>query len=185
MHLNTVKAFRHDVYQSFKQAKDALFNLVDALASEDRAQSLPELSLSPSFERKWSSTYEALEDGIIDAKALQQVFIAHVSQRFPVPLIAVDSTSIARPKARTSEDRSAQYVHNLPGSAKPVTSGWQSSTVVALPERPSGWTNAAYPRRPPPSRWRPCSCRKSLDSCPKKPSHCWTGATTRPGCGAN
>ena len=147
MHLNTLKAFRHDVYQSFKQARDALFNLVDALASEDRAQSLPELSLSPFFERKWSSTYEALEDGIIDTQTLQKVFIAHLPQRRSVPLIAVDSTSIARPKARTSEDRSAQYVHNLPESAKPVTYGWQFSTVVALPKKPSGGTYVLDQRR--------------------------------------
>lgn len=55
MHLNTLIQFRHEVYQSFEQAKDALFNLVNALVSEDCAQSLPELSLSPAFERKWSS----------------------------------------------------------------------------------------------------------------------------------
>lgn len=147
MNLNTLTSFRHGVYQSFQQARDALFNLADALASEDRAQSLPELSLSPAFERKWSSTYEALEDGIIDVQALQRVFIAHLPQRCPVPLIAVDSTSIARPKARTSEDRSAQYVHNLPESAKLVTYGWQFSTVVALPEKPSGWTYVLDQRR--------------------------------------
>lgn len=147
MNLTTLIEFRHGVYQSFKQARDALFNLGDALVSEDRAQSLPELSLSPFFERKWSSTYEALEDGIIDAQVLQQVFIEHLPQRCPMPLIAVDSTSIARPKARTSEDRSAQYVHNLPESAKPVTYGWQFSTVVALPEKPSGWTYVLDQRR--------------------------------------
>lgn len=117
------------------------------MASEDRAQSLPELSLSPFFERKWSSTYEALEDGIIDTQALQKAFITHLPQRSSLPLIAVDSTSIARPKARTSEDRSAQYVHNLPGSAKPVTYGWQFSTVVSLPEKPSGWTYVLDQRR--------------------------------------
>lgn len=147
MNLNTLKAFRHGVYQSFPRAKDALFNLVDALASEDRAQSLPELSLSPAFERKWPSTYEALEDGIIDAKSLQRVFLAHLPQRHPLPLIAVDGTNIARPKARTSEDRSAQYVHNLPESAKPVTYGWQFSTVVSLPEKPSGGTYVLDQRR--------------------------------------
>jgi hypothetical protein len=83
MNLNTVISFRHGVYQSFQQAKDALFNLGDALASEDRAQSLPELSLSPYFERKWPSTYEALEDGIIDEEKLQRVFTAHLPQRNP------------------------------------------------------------------------------------------------------
>jgi hypothetical protein len=51
MNLNTVKTFRHEVYQSFKQAKDAPFNLLDARASEDRAQSLPQLSVSPHFHR--------------------------------------------------------------------------------------------------------------------------------------
>jgi hypothetical protein len=62
MNLTTVKTFRHEVYQSFKQAKDTMFNLLDALANEDRALSLPELSLSPHFQRKWPSIYEALED---------------------------------------------------------------------------------------------------------------------------
>lgn len=147
MNLTTLREFRHGVYQSFKQARDALFNLADALVSEDRAQSLPELSLSPFFERTWSSTYEALEDGIIDVQALQQVFIAHLPPRCSMPLIAVDSTSSARPKARTSEDRSAQYVHNLPESAKPITYGWQFSTVVALPEKPSSWTYVLDQRR--------------------------------------
>lgn len=91
MNLNTLIEFRHGVYQSFKQAKDALFNLGDALAS----------------------TYEALEDGIIDAKRLSQVFLKHLPLRVPQSLIAVDSTHIARPKARTSEDRSTHYVHKL------------------------------------------------------------------------
>lgn len=145
--LNALIEFRYGIYQSFKQARDALFNLVDALASEDRAQSLPELSLSPFFERKWSSTYEALEDGIIDTQALHKVFITHLPQRSSVPMIAVDSTSIARPRARTSEDRSAQYVHNLPESAKLVTYGWSFSTVVALPEKPGSGTYVLDQRR--------------------------------------
>jgi hypothetical protein len=147
MNLNTLKVFRHEVYQSFEKASDALFNLADALASEDHAQSLPELSLSPFFERKWPSTYEALEDGVIDAKALQRAFLKHLPQRRPVPLIAVDGSNIARPKARTSEDRSAQYVHNLPESTKPVTYGWQFSTVVALPEKPGSGTYVLDQRR--------------------------------------
>lgn len=147
MNFNTVKTFRHEVYQSFKQAKDALFNVLDALASEDRAQSLPELSLSPHFQRKWPSIYEALEDGCIEGEELQKVFVNHLPMRSPFPLIAVDGSSIARAKARTSADRSAQHVHNLPESAKPVTYGWQFSTVVALPEKPSGWTYILSQRR--------------------------------------
>ena len=62
MSLNTLQAFRHEVYQNFPRAKDALFHLVDALASEDRAQSLAELSLSPAFERKWPEEKEKTGD---------------------------------------------------------------------------------------------------------------------------
>ncbi|HET8846823.1 MAG TPA: hypothetical protein VFN35_35500 [Ktedonobacteraceae bacterium] len=51
MHLNTWKAFRHEVFVCFLQAQDALFETVDALLTEDRARSFPELSLSPHFQR--------------------------------------------------------------------------------------------------------------------------------------
>src|SRR5438105_11177314 len=75
MNLNTLNAFRHAVYGCFKQAGDALFNTVDALSSETAAHSFPELSLSPLFERRWPSLYEAFEDGQIDAQQLRQVFV--------------------------------------------------------------------------------------------------------------
>ena len=116
MNRNTLKEFRHGVYGSLRKANDALFNLVDALLSEDRARSLPELSLSPHFERKWPSVYASLKDGDIDQNRLRKVFVTHL----PEPLegtdlwLAIDASGIARPKAVTSEDRSAQHVHNLP-----------------------------------------------------------------------
>jgi hypothetical protein len=63
MSSNTLNDFRHGMYGCFGNGKDALFNLVDALASEAGARSFPELSFSPFFERTWASLYEALEDG--------------------------------------------------------------------------------------------------------------------------
>src|SRR5436189_4089012 len=62
---------REDIYQCMKRASDALFNLTDALLSESQATSLAELSLSPRFERKWPSVYEALEDGSLDLEKLR------------------------------------------------------------------------------------------------------------------
>src|SRR5947199_275775 len=73
MNLNTLNEFRHGMYDCFGNAKDALFNLVDALSSEAGASSFPELSFSPFFERTWASLYEALEDGQIDADRLRQL----------------------------------------------------------------------------------------------------------------
>src|SRR5213593_3712154 len=55
MDLNTLQEFRHGMYHCFGNAKDALFNLVDALSSEAGASSFPELSFSPFFERTWAS----------------------------------------------------------------------------------------------------------------------------------
>jgi hypothetical protein len=74
MNLNTVQGFRHEVYGCFDRAADALFNTVDALLTETQAHSFPELSLSPWFERRWGSLYEAFEDGRIDQTRLRAVF---------------------------------------------------------------------------------------------------------------
>ena len=142
MNLNILKQFRQEVYGCFGQAKDALFNTVDALMTEDRAKSFPELSLSPHFERRWPSLYEGLEDGKIDQKRLQEVFARFLPQSHVQDLVwvGIDVSGIARPRARTSADRSALYVHNLPACKKPITFGWQFSTAVVLPPTPSSWT---------------------------------------------
>ena len=47
MNRNTLNDFRHKIYRCFGKARDALFNLVDALSSEAAAHSFPELSFSP------------------------------------------------------------------------------------------------------------------------------------------
>jgi hypothetical protein len=52
--------YRSEIYESFTRGADALFNLADALLAENQSKSLVQLSLSPFFERKWPSVYEAL-----------------------------------------------------------------------------------------------------------------------------
>jgi hypothetical protein len=140
--LNTLRQFRHEIHDCFLRAKDALFNTVDALITETQAKSFPELSQSLWFERKWPSLYEAFEDGRIDEAGLR----ATVARYLPKPeaqkrlWLGIDASKIARPEAQTSADRTAQHVHNLPECKKPITFGWQFSTVVVLPETPSSWT---------------------------------------------
>src|SRR5256714_15680227 len=75
MNLNTLQGFRQEVYGCFDRAADALFNSVDALLTETQAHSFPELSLSPSFERRWCSLYEAFEDGQIDQRRVCPGFL--------------------------------------------------------------------------------------------------------------
>ena len=140
MNLTILQDFRHDVYACFSRAADALFNTVDALLYETQAQSLPELSLSPFFERRWGSLYEAFEDGRIDQTRLRGVFAQYLLR--PVEgeqmWLGIDATSIERPESKTSPDRTVVYKANLPQSSKPISYGWQFSTVVILPNQRGG-----------------------------------------------
>jgi DDE superfamily endonuclease len=109
--------------------------------SEPQAKSFPEVSQSLWFERKWSSLYQAFQDGRIDEKRLRDLFARSLPKADVGKWlwIGIDASKIARPDAVTSADRSAPHVHNLPECKKPITLGWQFSTVV-LPGTPSSWT---------------------------------------------
>src|SRR5689334_7241258 len=136
------QTYRNEVYKSFTRGADSLFNLVDALLAESQAKSLAQLSLSPFFERKWSSVYEALEDGKIDVKRLRQAgvraLLADKGEQQAI-CIAVDTSGVERKDAETSDDRGIIYVSNLPQADKPITAGWTVSSVVLLPDSPSSW----------------------------------------------
>ena len=122
--------------------------------TETHAHSFPELSLSPFFERRWGSLYEAFEDGRIDQNRLRGVFaqVSAAAKRGGTVWLDIDATSIERPQSKTSPDRTVVYKTNLPESSNPISYGWQFSTVVLLPEQPSSWTavldQAAHPLGP-------------------------------------
>ncbi len=140
MNFNTLKQVRQQMYGCFPRAADALLELVDALSCEPNARSLPELSHSPVFRRKWGSVYEALEDGQIEAGRWSEVWTRALLRQHQGPVwISVDSTSIARPEAETSPDRGIIYVPNLPHAKRPVSVGWHFSTVMLLPTMRSSW----------------------------------------------
>src|SRR3989454_11020317 len=106
MNLNTLQAFRHEVYRCFDRAADALFNTVDALLTETQAHSFPELSLSPFFQRRWCSLYEAFEDGRIDQERLRRVFAQYLLR--PVEgervWLGLDATSIRSEERRVGKE---------------------------------------------------------------------------------
>jgi DDE superfamily endonuclease len=155
MDISTLRQLRHEIYQCFRRSPDALFEMVDALITETQAQSFPELSFSPFFQRKWPSLYEALQDGKIDEKMLQEIFVKYL----PVPsggkrlVLGTDATRIERPFSHASPDRTAMPMHNIPHAvpkkSTAITFGWGYSTVVVLPEEPSSWTFTLDQRRIP------------------------------------
>jgi len=117
------------------KARDALFNLVDALSSEAAAHSFPELSFSPFFERTWASLYEALEDGRIDAERLREVFVgfAPLPQAGEFVFLGIDTSNLYRPEAETASNRTLVPIANLPKNTHAASPGWVMSHVVLLP----------------------------------------------------
>jgi DDE superfamily endonuclease len=150
LHFNTLKQLRQRSYASFERGADALFTLGDALLCESQARSLVELSQSPCFERQWSSIYQALSHGRINEAALREAWgealLCDVPADQPV-WISVDASSVARPEAETSGDRGIIHICNLPRASKPISVGWQFSTVMLLPETPSSWVGILDQRR--------------------------------------
>jgi hypothetical protein len=143
MNGNRLKQIRQQVYDCMERGADALFNLADALLCESQARSLPELSLSPFFERRWPSLYEALEDGRINDEQLRAIWVkALLEERAESELICigVDTSNLTRANARTSADRTIIHLPNLPLVDKAISIGWMFSTVVLLPEQASSWT---------------------------------------------
>jgi hypothetical protein len=129
-----------------------LFNLKDALLCEMQAQSLPELSLSPFFERQWSSIYEGLQDGKINQEELRKLLVSTLLAQLEegkVVCLGTDATPIKRAEAETSEDRGYIHIPNLPLVDKAISVGWQWSNIVLLPDDPSSWTPPLDTRRIP------------------------------------
>lgn len=135
MHFNTLGPFRQQMYDCFERSRDALFNVCDALVSEPQARSLPELSLSAFFERRWPSVYEALQDGRINTDRLRKVFVHALieRQRADEPVwLGLDSSAMERLEADRSRDRGMISVPNMPHATKPVSVGWQIFDADAL-----------------------------------------------------
>jgi hypothetical protein len=154
MQYTILEVYRHNLYhECFTRAADALFDLADALLTDVGARSLIELSEATCFRRGWPSLYEALEDGLIDRAALRRVFLELLPQRLVGTrlVLGLDTSSILRPEAHTSKDRTLVYRSNLPNDATPVGPGWSFSALVVLPDPVSSWIYILDHRRVPSS----------------------------------
>ena len=104
---STLFAYRNEMYPCLLRAGDALMNLKDALLTDTAAHSFVELTLSPFFEREWSSAYAACKDGRIDREELRKLRVK-CAPKPPLAkrlVLAGDASSIARPASATARDR--------------------------------------------------------------------------------
>src|SRR5215207_10726454 len=71
--LDTLRAFRQEVYQAFGARRDALFDLLDALLTAGPVPSPVHLSLAPAHRRGHGSLYAALSQGEVSAAAVERL----------------------------------------------------------------------------------------------------------------
>jgi hypothetical protein len=143
---NTLIEFRQAVYDhGLTLAKDAQFELVDALLLSPPIRSFPELSFSPVFRRRWPSTYAAIEEGQQDPNWLESCFIQRIPRQ-SLLVFALDGTGWPHPEAKTLADR--QYVHGstlaIDGS---IFVGHPYSVLAWVPERGRSWAPPVSVRR--------------------------------------
>jgi DDE superfamily endonuclease len=143
------QSFRQHLRGLFKSYSDSVIDLIDALASNSNgAHSPAELSLSPLFERTYSSLYKAIQKSFNfndsnkkkKRKKLKNLtrLIAEVTpqpEKRPFYLFATDTTPHPRPHSPTLREKSYVYQSNTVAGNKPVSVGHCFSFVSLLPEK--------------------------------------------------
>lgn len=136
MEYDRYQKFRQQTYQMLGKAKDATFELMDSVMTTRNVGCLAELSLSPLFRRKWSSTYEALEDSRPNRNKLMKRYIKEMPSSEYI-LLGIDHTAWSRRGAKTLKDRT--YEHQA-SSNNSVTVGQGYSTIAWLPDKQGSWS---------------------------------------------
>jgi DDE superfamily endonuclease len=138
MTLEKLKQFRTGVYSILGNAKDALFDLMDAVLVTRSVYSFAELSISPVFRRQWSSVYEAIQDGNPPRNELMKLYIKQLNQVEQI-VLAGDHTAWSRLNAKTLKDRTYEHQAQPMSGVKPVTLGQGYSTIAVVPETHGNW----------------------------------------------
>lgn len=144
---NKLIEFRQAVYaHGLVWAKDAQFELIDALLLSPAIRSYPELSLSPVFRRKWPSVYTAVEEGAHNTEWLESYFIEQIPTE-GVQLFSLDGTAWPHTAARVLEDRQYVYSPTIAIDGGSIVIGHPYSVLAWAPERESSWAPPISVRR--------------------------------------
>lgn len=139
-----LQQFRQAIYaQVFTRARDALFELLDALLLQPGVRSFAELCLAGAFRRQWPSLYAAIQDGRLDQEALERFLVAQVPAREGA-VFALDTTLWPHPQAKTLADRQLYPVH---GSGPEIVAGHAYSLLSWVAERGTSWALPLSTRR--------------------------------------
>jgi hypothetical protein len=138
-HFTNLIRFRQAAYEQLGTAKDALFELSDAVMDTNAANSFAELSCSKHFRRRWASVYEALQDGRPNRTGLMELYCKNVNLECR-PILVGDHTAWPRPTAYTLRDRTVEHQPTAVPGNRPITLGHGYGTLAWTPEKEGIWT---------------------------------------------
>src|SRR5438046_10221039 len=137
--IRTIQPLRGDLYGCFGRREDALFEIVDALLSGGRGQSLAHLGLEASHRRGWGSVDAALAHGHVDTDLLSTV-IGKRPLADGQPIYAIDVSVWSRCDAETRPERGYDYHPSRHSAGQPIGSGWAYQWLVQLSFARDSWT---------------------------------------------
>ncbi|MFN6460428.1 MAG: hypothetical protein RMZ41_001090 [Nostoc sp. DedVER02] len=103
-----LREFRQAAYQSLCRAKDATFEMMDAILLTRNAYSLADLSMCPVFRRQWSSIYETTQDTRPQRNKLMGLYSQKIPKQGRI-ILAGDHTVWSRPDAPTLKERTYEH----------------------------------------------------------------------------
>ena len=133
-----LQAFRQAAYACLGHGRAALFDLADAVLATPAVNSFAELACAPVFRRRWASLYEALQDGRPDREALLRLYVQQLPPNGRV-LVAGDHTDWPRLAAPTLRDRKIVHAPTKITGNRPITIGYDFSTLSWVPELAGSW----------------------------------------------
>ena len=133
MIFNQLREFRQTLYNALGNARDTIFDLMDAVLVSASIASYVSLSQSPVFRRQWSSIYEVLLDSQLPRARVRTLLVSQIATD-KQPVLAGDATRWNRPAAKTMKDRTLSG-----GSNRAITVGHSYSTLAWIPEAEGSW----------------------------------------------
>jgi hypothetical protein len=118
MILTQLEEFRQAIYDGLGKARDAVFEMMDAVLTSPTIQSFVSLSQNPVFRREWSSIYAALHDSRPNRRKLMNLLVRKVTTE-EQPFLAGDHTFWDRPDAKTLKERTFSGGKGVRASVRP------------------------------------------------------------------
>ena len=144
-----LRTFRQSVYRSLGRRKDTLFELLEAALGSSGPANLVHLSLAEAFRRRWSSASDALAEGQVypaRCRALIHQYVDAPSDGGR-PVWVGDTTTWARPAAKTSRERTWGHRSTAGIPQDGVVPAWEYEWLVDTPEPGSSWVRPLDVRR--------------------------------------